>query len=115
MCFGGEGSFKESGTPREGELSRIKAALCVANSCIEKKLSVEIQCNTIDLPYLATWEARDRQPEINNIRSKSPAENFRYFTSCINTIADIMDIVYGNNDVVNDPSLIMKHKTSLLK
>lgn len=38
MCFGGEGSFKESGTPREGELSRIKAALCVANSCIEKKI-----------------------------------------------------------------------------
>lgn len=26
-----------------------------------------------------------------------------------------METVYGNNDVVNDPSLIMQHKTSLLK
>jgi len=58
--------------------------LFVAASWIEKKISVEILSNTIDLP-LATWEAQNRQPEINNIRSKSPAENIRYFTSCINT------------------------------
>ncbi len=71
--------------------------LCVAGSCIEK-----MQHNSFALGHMGgLWRATT-----NSIRSESPAKQFRYFTSCINTIVDIMEIVYANNDVVNDPSLL---------
>ncbi len=70
-----------------------------------------MQYNSFALGHMGgLWQATT-----NNISSESPVKHFRYFTSCINTVADIMETVYGNNDVVNDPSLIMQHKTSLLK
>ncbi len=100
MCFGSEGSFKERATPREGELSKIKAAkwAFVCGRFMHRKM----QQNSFALGHMGgLWRATT-----NNIRSESPAKQFRYFTSCINTIVDIMEIVYANNDVVNDPSLL---------
>lgn len=114
MCFGSEGSFKERATPREGELSRIKAAkwaFVCGRFMHRKNRRNTMQYNSFALGHMGgLW-----QTTRNNIRSESPAKHFRYFTSCRSTIADVMEIVYGNNDMVNDPSLIMKHKTSLLK